>query len=122
MAKENSGHSNLIPPVKGEVRNPNGRPVGSKNTKTILERFLNLEMNQKNPFNQQNEQMSVLELMNLKQIANALEGDLAAYKEIIDRHEGKVVAKAEQTTINIDAGKLTDEEIKKINDSLEQSY
>ena len=122
MAKENSGHSNLIPPVKGEVRNPKGRPVGSKNTKTILERFLNLEMNQKNPFNQQNEQMTVLELMNLKQIANALEGDLAAYKEIIDRHEGKVVAKAEQTTINIDAGKLTDEEIKKINDSLEQSY
>ena len=122
MAKENSGHSNLIPPVKGEVRNPNGRPVGSKNTKTILERFLNLEMNQKNPFNQQNEQMTVLELMNLKQIANALEGDLAAYKEIIDRHEGKVVAKAEQTTINIDAGKLTDEEIKKINDSLESKY
>jgi len=97
MAKENSGHSNLIPPKEGEVRNPNGRPVGSKNTKTILERFLNLEMKQKNPFTQEIEQMTVLELMNLKQIANALEGDLAAFKEIIDRHEGKVTVKSEVT-------------------------
>jgi hypothetical protein len=95
MAKENSGHANLKPPVAGEVRNPNGRPVGSKNTKTILERFLNLEMKQKNPFTQEIEQMTVLELMNLKQIANALEGDLAAFKEIIDRHEGKITQKTE---------------------------
>ena len=29
---------------------------------------------------------------------------------------------SENTNKNIDAGKLTDEEIKKINDSLEQSY
>lgn len=122
MAKENSGHSNLQPPVKGEVRNPNGRPIGSKNTRTILERFLNLEMKQKNPFTQEMEQMTVLEIMNLKQIANALEGDLASFREIIDRHEGKVIAKAEQTNINIDAGKLTDEEIKRINDNLESSY
>jgi hypothetical protein len=97
MKKENKGHSNIKPPQLGEVRNPNGRPVGSKNTKTILERFLNLEMKQKNPFNQEIEQMSVLELMNLKQIANALEGDLQAYKEIIDRHEGKVTVKSEVT-------------------------
>jgi hypothetical protein len=95
MAKENSGHSNLRPPIAGEVRNPNGRPIGSKNTKTILERFLNLEMKQKNPFTQEMENMSVLELMNLKQIANALEGDLQAFKEIIDRHEGKLSQKTE---------------------------
>jgi hypothetical protein len=94
----NKGHSNLIPPVLGEVRNPNGRPKGSKNTKTILERFLNLEMKQKNPFTQEVEDMTVLELMNLKQIANALEGDLASFKEIIDRHEGKVSQKTDITT------------------------
>lgn len=98
MAKENAGHANLIPPQKGEIRNPNGRPIGSKNTKTILERFLNIEMKQKNPFTQETEQMTVLELMNLKQIANALEGDLAAFKEIIDRHEGKVQQKTDITT------------------------
>ena len=97
MAVNEKSIENLQPPVKGEVRNPNGRPVGSKNTKTILERFLNLEMKQKNPFTQEIEQMTVLELMNLKQIANALEGDLAAFREIIDRHEGKITVKSEIT-------------------------
>ena len=98
MAATEKQKANLIPPEKGEIRNPNGRPLGSKNTKTILERFLNLEMKQKNPFTQEMEDMSVLELMNLKQIANALEGDLQAFKEIIDRHEGKVIAKTDITS------------------------
>ena len=121
MAFNPKSKENLQMAKKGEIKNPNGRGT-SKNTKTILERFLNLEMKQKNPFTQEIEQMTVLELMNLKQIANALEGDLAAFKEIIDRYEGKVMAKTEQTNINIDAGKLTDEEIKKINDNLERTY
>lgn len=109
MAKENSGHANLKPPKFGEVRNPNGRPLGSKNTKTILEKFLNVEMKQKNPFTKIDEQMTVLELMNLKQIANALEGDLAAYKEIIDRHEGKVVNKIDQNSnINVNTFNIKD--------------
>lgn len=98
MAATEKQKANLIPPEKGEVRNPNGRPLGSKNTKTILERFLNLEMDQRNPFTKEMEKMSVLELMNLKQIANALEGDLQAFKEIIDRHEGKIVSKTDITT------------------------
>jgi hypothetical protein len=98
MAATEKSKANIKPPQFGEVRNPNGRPVGSKNTRTILERFLNLEMKQKNPFTQEIENMSVLELMNLKQIANALEGDLAAFKEIIDRHEGKVVNKTEDVS------------------------
>jgi hypothetical protein len=104
MAATEKQIANLKPIEKGEVRNPNGRPLGSKNTKTILERFLNLEMDQKNPFTQSTESMSVLELMNLKQIANALEGDLQAYKEVIDRYEGKVVVKSEvvaEVTTNI---------------------
>ena len=94
MAVNPKSLENLKTPEKGEVRNPNGRG-NSKNTKTILERFLNLEMKQKNPFTQEIEQMTVLELMNLKQIANALEGDLQAFKEIIDRHEGKITQKTE---------------------------
>jgi len=97
MAVNPKSLENLKTPEKGEVRNPNGRG-SSKNTKTILERFLNLEMKQKNPFTQELEQMTVLELMNLKQIANALEGDLQSFKEIIDRHEGKVSQKTDITT------------------------
>ena len=96
MAFNPKSKENLQMAKKGEVKNPNGRGT-SKNTKTILERFLNIEMKQKNPFTQEIEQMTVLELMNLKQIANALEGDLAAFKEIIDRHEGKITVKSEIT-------------------------
>ena len=121
MAFNLKSKENLQMAKKGEIKNPKGRGA-SKNTKTILARFLNLEMKQKNPFTQEIEQMTVLELMNLKQIANALAGDLSAYKELVNRHEGLLTAKTEQTNINIDAGKLTDEEIKKINDNLEQSY
>ncbi len=41
MATEaNAGASNLIPPVQGEVRNPNGRPKGVPNRKTILNYLL----------------------------------------------------------------------------------
>ena len=96
--KPNKGHSNMIPPKKGEVRNPNGRPKGSQNVKTILNKFFNCEMEQKNPFTQEIEKMSVLELMNLKQIANALDGDLSAFKELIDRYEGKIKTSTDLTT------------------------
>ncbi len=97
MAQNPKSLANLVPPEKGEIRNPKGRG-NSKNTKTILEKFLNLEMQQKNPFTQEVEKMSVLELMNLKQIANALEGDLAAYKELINRHEGILTSKTDITS------------------------
>jgi len=94
MAVSKKSLTNLKPAKKGEVRNPKGRGE-SKNTKTILERFLNIEMKQTNPFTKKMENMTVLELMNLKQIANALEGDLQAFKEIIDRYEGKITNKTE---------------------------
>ena len=117
MAVNPKSLENLKPPEKGEIRNPNGRG-NSKNTKTILERFLNLEINQRNPFTKEMENMSVLELMNLKQIANALEGDLQAFKEVVDRYEGKLTAKTEisgelQTTpsaINVRIIENNDEE------------
>ena len=49
-------------------------------------------------------------------------GDVQAQKTWLSYRYGMPKQMIEQTTINIDAGKLTDEEIKKINDSLEQSY
>ena len=49
-------------------------------------------------------------------------GDTQAIKTWLSYRYGMPKQMIEQTTINIDAGKLTDEEIKKINDSLEQSY
>ena len=38
MARED----NLIPAKKGEVRNPKGRPVGSRNRSTIVKQWLEM--------------------------------------------------------------------------------
>lgn len=81
----------LTPFPKGVSGNPKGRPKGTKNTKTILERFLNVQMKQTNPFTKLEEDLSVQELMNLVQIKRALDGDLGAFKELTDRLEGKLV-------------------------------
>lgn len=50
------------------------------------------------------------------------EGDVQAIKTWLGYRFGMPKQVVEQTNKNIDAGKLTHEEIKKINDSLEQSY
>ena len=70
-------------------RQPENRGKRDITAKTILNRFLSIEKNMQNPLNGELENMSIAELMHLKQIANAMQGDLAAYKEIIDRFEGK---------------------------------
>ena len=88
----------LRPMKKGETRNPNGRPKGSLNSKTILNKFLALEQQVKNPITGEFENMSVYELMSLAIIAKARKGDLQAYKEILDRLEGKAQQKIDHTT------------------------
>jgi hypothetical protein len=90
---------NMIPPKKGEIRNPNGRPKGSLNSKTILLKFLALRKTIENLFNDgASEEFTLMELINLKQIANAMDGDLHAYREIMDRTEGKVTQQIDATT------------------------
>ena len=70
-----------------------GRKFGSLGTKAILKKFLDLEMNQVNPFTKEIEKMSVAELMALVQIKKALKGELQSWKEILDRTDGKVEQK-----------------------------
>lgn len=50
------------------------------------------------------------------------DGDVQAIKTWLGYRFGMPKQIVEQTNTNIDAGKLTTEEIKKINDSLERSY
>jgi hypothetical protein len=40
---------NIIPPQHGEVRNPNGRPKGSKNRSTIARKWLETIQSQRTP-------------------------------------------------------------------------
>jgi len=65
------------------------KKVSKIHTKTILERFLSIEKDMVNPLTGLEDKLSIAELMHLKQIANAVQGDISAYKEIIDRLEGK---------------------------------
>ncbi len=100
---------NICPPrwKKGESGNPAGKKPGTLATKTILKKFLSIKKNIQNPLTEEFEDMSIAEIMHLKQIANALQGDLASYKEIIDRVEGKSINRIEmdadvtQTTIMV---------------------
>ncbi len=73
----------------GQVTNPNGRPKGVPNAATRFERFLNLIQKGKNPVTKEDEEFTVAELMDLKQIAKALNGDTVAWDKINDRLEGK---------------------------------
>lgn len=51
-----------------------------------------------------------------------LENDVNAIKLWLSYRFGMPKQTIDQTTINIDAGKLTDDEIKRINENLEKSY
>lgn len=86
---------------KGESGNPNGRPKGSKNRSTIARRWLEVNQNLKNPLTGENETMSQEDLMTLALIKKAREGDVNAYKALMDSGYGAPVQQIEQTNIEI---------------------
>jgi hypothetical protein len=69
------------------------------------------------------EKLTPLEPIAFKALKDALnEGKDWAVKLFFQYNFGMPKQVIDQRNINIDAGKLTDEEIKRINDNLEQSY
>ena len=88
---------NLIPAQKGEVRNPNGRPKGAKNRSTIARQWLEVNQSLKNPLTGEQETMSQEDLMTLALIKKAREGDVAAYKALMDSGYGAPLQQVEQT-------------------------
>lgn len=80
---------NLIPAVKGEVRNPKGRGKGVPNSKTRLLKLLELVTKVRNPVTGEEEEFSIAEQLDMKMIAKAMKGDTKAYEVVIDRLEGK---------------------------------
>ena len=91
---------NLKPAKKGDVRNPSGKPKGTLNHKTILDRFLALEEKMTNPVTGEQEQFSQYEIIYLQLIGQARKGNLKAMKELLDRYEGKAQQRVEINQTN----------------------
>ena len=77
----------------------NGRPKGSKNRSTIAKYWLSIEQDLKNPLSGDTETMSQEDLMTLALIKKAREGDVNAYKALMDSGYGAPVQQVEQTII-----------------------
>ena len=96
MAKED----NLKPAwAKGESGNPNGRPKGAKNRSTIARKWLEVNQSLKNPLTGESETMSQEDLMTLALIKKAREGDVTAYKALMDSGYGAPIQQVEQTIL-----------------------
>ena len=92
-----ANEENLRPAQKGEVRNPNGRPKGAKNRSTIARQWLEVNQSLKNPLTGEQETMSQEDLMTLALIKKAREGDVSAYKALMDSGYGAPLQQVEQT-------------------------
>ena len=79
----------------------NGRPKGSKNRSTIAKYWLSIEQDLKNPLSGDTETMSQEDLMTLALIKKAREGDVNAYKALMDSGYGAPVQQIEQTNIEL---------------------
>jgi hypothetical protein len=77
----NAGHANLIPASPGEVRNPSGRPKGSRNRSTIVREILDL----------MHESGQTYEYVSTKAVAEkAAAGDVTAWDKLMDSAHGKL--------------------------------
>ena len=94
-----ANEKNLIPAKKGEVRNPNGRPKGALNRSTIARKWLEVNQSLKNPLTGESETMSQEDLMTLALIKKAREGDVSAYKALMDSGYGAPLQQVEQTIL-----------------------
>ena len=86
---------------KGESGNPNGRPKGSRNRSTIAKQWLEVNQSLNNPLTGEQETMSQEDLMTLALIKKAREGDVNAYKALMDSGYGAPVQQIEQHNIEI---------------------
>jgi len=89
--------NNLNPFQKGESGNPSGRPKGSKNRSTIARHWLEVNQNLKNPLTGVEETMSQEDLMTLALIKKAREGDVNAYKALMDSGYGAPLQQIDQS-------------------------
>jgi len=76
---------------KGQSGNPAGRPKGRRNTKNILQDIFDTLQKGEHPIKNEECTLPVIEWMCLVQIASALNGDLSAFKALVERVEGQSI-------------------------------
>jgi hypothetical protein len=93
---------------KGESGNPKGYPVGKKNRSTVARYWMEVNQKLKNPLTGTEETMSQEDLMTLALIKKARDGDVNAYKALMDSGYGAPLQQIEQTNIEQPLFKLSD--------------
>ena len=88
---------NIIPPKKGEVRNPKGKPKGTKNKSTIFKEMLASKING---------DLTVQEELVTKLYEAMKDGDLKAIDLILNGAFGKDKQVVEQTNIEMKPPKI----------------
>ena len=92
----------------GQSGNPDGRPIGAKNRSTIAKKWLEVELNERNPLTGLAEKLSYEDIITLTQIKKAqYDEDTLAYKALMDSAYGAPKQEIDQTVtghiaINID--------------------
>jgi hypothetical protein len=107
---------------KGESGNSKGRPKGSPNVTTVIDRILNKEIELDDPIVKKRVKKKLIEHGIARQALRWLNGDNVAGKDILDRRYGKAHLKTtlEVTGIDlnkvkkVDTSKMSEEEIKKL--------
>jgi hypothetical protein len=74
---------------KGQSGNPKGRKPGTPNARTIIKRWLEAQEKAKNPISGKVENLSQMDIITLAQLIKARKGDTMAFRELLDRAEGK---------------------------------
>jgi hypothetical protein len=79
-----ANEENLIPAQLGEVRNPSGRPKGSKNRSTIIKELFEFARTQKNPLTGEEQTLTQEQAITMAMLLKAGKGDVNAYKALMD--------------------------------------
>lgn len=91
-----ANEQNLIPFEKGH-KGIGGRPKGSISISATLRKLMEKNYVAKDPFTQTTEKKKIREWIALRLIAQAMQGNIKATKEILDRLEGKAIQITEIT-------------------------
>jgi hypothetical protein len=88
-------NKDAIPPEhsqfkKGESGNPNGRPKGSLNRSTLINKWLEVEQDFTNPITNVNERLSQADIITLAAIKEAQKGNIQAFEKLMDSAFGKL--------------------------------